>query len=383
VSGLAPLLGHGEVRHSLARALERGDLPGSLLLHGPVGVGKQRLGLWLGQRLLCSAPGDPEPCGRCANCRFSLRIEHPDLHWFFPLARPKSVGSADKLSTALEDARAAELAARRAEPYRGPRTGENLGIFVAQMQTLRRIAIARPSLGRRKLILVGDAERLVPQESSPEAANALLKVLEEPPADTTLVLTVADPEGLLPTLRSRCLPVRLNPLPLEEVEAFLISEFQLEPPTAHAIAQLSQGCPGQALGFKPGPDGPGPLESQRQQAREWLEAAVRSDPLTRLAAAHRLAPSGARGTFADTLGFLGLWLRDLAAQAAGAEALVVNTDAKPLLAELAAIVPGSARGAAAAGRLVEEALAMGRNNVNPQLTLAWLLEGLRQALHEA
>ena len=67
----------------------------------------------------------------------------------------------------------------------------------------------RPSVGSRKVFVVGDAEAMVPQESSPEAANAFLKLLEEPPADTTLILTSSNPGALLPTIKSRVLPIRL------------------------------------------------------------------------------------------------------------------------------------------------------------------------------
>lgn len=362
----------------LARAADRGDLPGSLLLHGPAGVGRQRFGLWLAQRLLCEAPGDPEPCGACRACRAALRLEHPDIHWFFPLPRPRA--AADRLADALEEARAAELAARRAEPYRSRATGEAVGIFVAQIQVLRRLASTRPAAGKHQVFLIGDAEYLVPQESSPEAANALLKLLEEPPAATTFILTATSPDALLPTIRSRLLPVRLRPLPDEVVRRFLVEESGLRAELAEAIARLSEGSIGRALGYLPTPEGAGPLETLRAQAREWLEAAASPSPRARLAAAHRVAPSGARGAFADALDFLAIWIRDLAAAAAGSDAAIVNADAKPALAALARRCPGAATRAAEALRHVDEAIRMGRNNVNPQLTLAWLLARLHATL---
>ena len=72
--------------------MTKGTLPSSLLLHGPRGVGKQRLALWLGQLLLCQANDDAEmPCGRCTACRFALELGHPDLRWFFP--RPRLSGA--------------------------------------------------------------------------------------------------------------------------------------------------------------------------------------------------------------------------------------------------------------------------------------------------
>ncbi|HET9013328.1 MAG TPA: hypothetical protein VFN38_16000, partial [Gemmatimonadaceae bacterium] len=83
---LLPIHGHATLRARFDDAIRRDALPGSLLLHGPLGVGKQRLALWLGQRLLCNGP-EPRPCGTCQHCRYALAGTHPDLHWFFPRPR--------------------------------------------------------------------------------------------------------------------------------------------------------------------------------------------------------------------------------------------------------------------------------------------------------
>jgi len=380
VIGLRPLIGHEDARRALARAADRGDLPGSLLIYGPPGIGRQRLGLWLAQRLLCAAPRDPEPCGQCQACRAAIRLEHPDLHWFFPLPRPKSGTRAEKLGDALEEARAAELASRRQDPYRPHVPGEAVGIYLAQIQVLRQYALARPAAGSHKVFLIGDAEYLVPQEASPEAANALLKLLEEPPPATTLILTATSPDSLLPTVRSRLLPVRLRPLPDSVVERFLVDEVGADPGVARAVARLANGSIGMALGFLPSSDGAGPLESLRRQARAWLEAAVSSSPRDRYAAAHRLAPTGARGSFADALGFLSLWVRDLTAFAAGAETALFNADAARAIAAISRRCPAAGRGGAIALAHIDEAIRMGRTNVNPQLTLAWLLARVHDAL---
>ena len=84
---IVPLYGHAALRERLLAALAAGRLPASLLLHGPAGVGKQRLALWLGTALLCEA--SPRPCGVCQSCRYSAELAHPDLHWIFPRPRLK------------------------------------------------------------------------------------------------------------------------------------------------------------------------------------------------------------------------------------------------------------------------------------------------------
>lgn len=379
MKGLAPLLGHDDVRDLLAGAADRGELPAALLLLGPPGIGKQRLALWLGQRLLCEAPARREPCGVCKACRLALRLEHPDLFWFFPLPRPKSSGSGDRLGDALEEARAAELEARRDEPHYPWNPNEPAGIYLAHVQVLRRYAVSRPAMGRRKIFVIGDAESLVPQEASPEAANALLKLLEEPPPDTTVILTACDADALLPTIRSRLLTVRVRPLADADVEAFLRDQRKADSIEAGRAARLAEGSIGRAMSFLPVDGEPGPLEGARLEALALLDAAL-DGGAARFAAALRQAPAGARGTFSTVLSMLILWLRDLAAVSVGAEETVVNADRLDGLRQRVDRIPDTARRVSAAIGEVERVLQLVTFNINPQLALAALLGSISKHL---
>ncbi len=382
MSGLPPLVGHEQVIQSLGSAAERGEIPASLLLHGPAGIGKQRIALWLAQRLVCGSPDGPNPCDRCQSCHLVQHLEHPDVHWFFPLPRPKASGSREKLGEALEEARAAELEVRRKEPFRATLPGELVGLYVSQMQILRRMAFARPAMSKRKVFIIGAAEDLVSQEASTEAANALLKVLEEPPTDTVFVLTANDPDELLPTIRSRLLPVRVLPLPEETVARVLQAATGATEQQAKLAARVSEGSIGRALAFLPVDGEPGPLEEVRVHARELLDAAVHTKAVDRLAAALAVGPAGARGIFSDTLDLLALWIRDLAAVASNAAELVVNIDAIEHLRVLSGRLPRASQGAPLALRSIDLARGMTRSNINPQLTLAWLLRDIGQALQQ-
>lgn len=378
MSTLPPLEGHEPERAGLAGAAANGLLPHSILLHGPAGIGKQRLALWLAQLLLCEQFPRREPCGDCRACRLAVRLEHPDLHWFFPLPRPKGAGP-DRLADALEEARAAELETRREQPLRPTLPIGMAGIYLAQVQTLLKVAAARPAMGRRKVFVIGDAELLVPQEASPEAANALLKLLEEPPADTTILVTASDPNLLLPTIRSRLLPVRLRPLAAAAAADFLVRTGDVKPETARWAAQLAGGSIGRALGYLPQGEEPGPLDEIRQQGRALLEAALERTGAAALAAAHAESPAGARATFADALESLTLWLRDLGAAAAGAGDVVLNQDALPWLQGIARQLPHP-DGIPAAIRAVEETIQLTQININPQLATAVLLRRVRGVL---
>lgn len=370
--------GHEDVRRDLALAVARGALPGSILIHGPAGVGRQTLARWLGRLLVCEAPGPAGPCGTCRSCRLALDLQHPDIHWFFPLPRPKGTSSPEKLADALEEARYEALAERRAGPLYTPPSEEPAGLYLAQVRTIRRLGSSRPAMGPRQVFIVANAELLVPQEASDEAANALLKILEEPPPATTFILTAAEPDALLPTVRSRLLPVRLRPFPESEIGRFLEERTHAAPDRARLAARLGRGSIGRALGFLPTEDGPSHPDQLRATALSWLEAALDSNPLRRHAAAHAQRPVGARGAFGETLDSLGLWLRDLAAVMAGADAEVVDIDALDRLRTLANRTRPDHIPLAI--HRVEAARDGGRINANPQLTLATLLNDLAALL---
>src|SRR6266480_4341683 len=203
---IPPLYGHEGTRNRLVGAIASGRLPQALLFEGPRGVGKQRLALWLAQALVCENPGNGkgetgkgEPCGECQPCRMVLKLSHPDVHWFVPLEPSKKSGDADKQVELVEEALGEEMAARRQQPLYEPTSGLASHGIAAVRLLLRRLVLT-PALARRKVFLIGDAERLVPQTGAEAAANALLKALEEPPADTVFVLTTAAPDSLLPTI---------------------------------------------------------------------------------------------------------------------------------------------------------------------------------------
>src|SRR5687768_359329 len=201
---IVELYGHDELRDRLLPRVIAGTLPQSLLLHGPAGVGKQRLALWLGQALICVS--DAPPCGACRECRYALDLTHPDLTWVFPRPRPKGSDS-DPEDIAEDLAEATQKRAQKHGLYPAPPGSE--GVYVATVRFLVRQASRTPALARRKVFVVGDADRMAQQEGAEVAANAFLKLLEEPPADTWVIATTSAIGSLLPTIRSRVVAVRV------------------------------------------------------------------------------------------------------------------------------------------------------------------------------
>src|SRR6266487_5053518 len=250
---IPPLYAHEGIRHRLVGAIASGRLPQALLFEGPTGVGKQRLGLWLAQALVCERAGERarveagDGCGECQQCKLVLNLSHPDVHWFVPLEPAKKSGDADKQVDVAEEALAAEMAARREQPLYEPASGLAIHGIAAIRLLLRRLAL-KPALGQRNVFVIGDAERLVPQVGTEAAANALLKALEEPPPNTVFVLTAAEPEALLPTILSRVVRVRVARLADSIVAAF--AQRELGVTGQRAVAQrvaAADGCIGRVL----------------------------------------------------------------------------------------------------------------------------------------
>lgn len=362
---LLPVVGHRELQGRLRRAAASGRLPQSLLFRGPPGTGKQRLALWLAGLVLCEA--DERPCGMCKSCRLADGLQHPDIHWYFPLPSPRGV-AAHKRREKLEEARLEELEARRERPLWASHGDSSASIFLPMVEEIRSRAARRPAMSRATVFVIGDAERMVPQASSPEAANAFLKLLEEPPSDTLLFLTSSRPGSLLPTIRSRVLEIRVTPPAPEEAAKFLVEHAAMAPDEAGAAARRTEGSIG--LAFSAGADEGG---DPRVEAGAFLACAVRGSRADRLRLAASYPAAGARGSFSAMLEALGRTIRDGAASAVGATDLALDPEIASRIPELAVASPAAFVDAVSR---VEEARDSAAGNGNPEAISAVLLSDL-------
>src|SRR5881392_4258893 len=287
---LPPLIGHERVKTRLAGAHASAKLPQALLLAGPRGVGKQRLALWLAQLIHCEVPrggSQPEPCGECRSCRLVLSLQHPDVHWFVPFELSKRSSDVEKQAHAAAEALAEEMAARREQPLYAPVVGLASHPVASVRLLLKRLALT-PAMGTKKVFIVGDAERLIPQLGTEVAANALLKALEEPPADSVIIVTAADPNALLPTVLSRVVLVRVARIADSAVTAFAQQTLGIK--SKDELAQrvmVADGCIGKLLATDP------PRSGQPDVAARFTEAP--------LLYALGQVPFQARGGFTDML----------------------------------------------------------------------------------
>ncbi|MBS2032768.1 MAG: DNA polymerase III subunit delta' [Deltaproteobacteria bacterium] len=283
----------GQVRATeiLRGALERGQVHHAYLFGGPEGAGKELAALRFVQALNCEK-AQGVACGTCGECKRIANHGHPDVNWVMPEQ---------------------ELIARKLAGRTDFSDAPSRDIRVAQVRKLIERLALKALTARRKAAVLVRAERM-----NPQAQNALLKTLEEPPPETTLILVTSAPDALLPTIRSRCLRVPFVPLPLEQVAAEVALQRKLPMSTATLCARLAQGSLSRAL----------ELDADRLAERAELFRDVASlkhdDARPALALAERLSE---RPEAEWALGMLELWLRDQLLLADGLDdASIANVD---------------------------------------------------------
>jgi DNA polymerase-3 subunit delta' len=345
---LADLLDQPRAQAFLAGVLSRRRFVNAYLFVGPWGVGKCSAAFAFARGVNCDQRG-ADACGRCASCRKALDLQHPDLHFLFPVSGEERD---------LEENVAQTLAAMRADPLYVHTTEKAASIRLALTRQLLRELAYQPYEGGHRVVVIRDADRMREDQYS-----ALLKSVEEPGSSTLWVLTSSRPNRLPATIRSRCQTVRFGPLREDTIAAFLAERAGMVPREARVIAALSSGSLGRALTLREEPA----LEL-RDQALALLEPALRRDYAALWKAAQGAGGFGRanREKVRRTVEFQLLWLRDLLRlrYGAGREQLV-NRDLEPRLRGLAERVDaGEIRRRAL---VLEETLRAIEGNVSPDL----------------
>ncbi|HET8725013.1 MAG TPA: DNA polymerase III subunit delta' [Anaeromyxobacteraceae bacterium] len=333
----AEIIGQDRAVLALRAALRRHGLHHAYLLAGPEGVGKGTVARLLAQAANCERD-DGDACGTCAPCRKIARGVHPDV---LLVERERDMARAG-----------------RWEP-KGGRTPSR-DIVVDQVRELldRRLSMRRFE-GRRRVVVVDPADAM-----NVQAQNALLKTLEEPPPDTTLVLVSSSADALLPTVRSRCLRLPFSPLPVALVEERLRAAGRPEE-LARLAASLSGGSLGAALALDE------EAIAARRGAVEEAAALRADDARPWLAFARRHGEKRERAR--ETCELLLVWLRDVLVRAtAGEGAPLALADLEARTAEVARLGPEQALRRIDAVRRAIVAL---RHNASAPLALERMLVG--------
>jgi DNA polymerase-3 subunit delta' len=329
---LRDIRGHRRLVELLAGAVSRKALPPTLLFDGPEGVGKRTTAMALAQALNCLHPiafaGGLDGCGTCASCRKIARGSHPDIVVI------------------------------------GPDEG-SIKVDTIRDEVLQKSGF-RPFEGRVRVFVLDQAESMVPQ-----AQDALLKTLEEPPPGSVFVLVSGIADSLLPTVRSRSYRLRFGRLSEAEVTQVLQERHHFTEAQARAASAIADGSVGRALAAEHGD-----LVEAREFAARLLQSVATGRVPQRLEAGKEFVagPRNAainRATMVDRLLAVCSILRDLGILASRAEdSLLANADLK---AQLERLLPAfAADRVVRAFSSVDRAVLALERNASPKIVADWI-----------
>lgn len=325
--GFNDFLGNRATVTRLRESIAAERFPHSMILAGPKGAGKYTLALMLAKAVNCLSPtesdGLPDFCGQCANCTRIAGSANLEERVEEAVAAREDLRETDKKETRI-------LIQTHPDVLVIPPDPPQLLIKLGQVRQVIHNAYYRPPTQARRAFSIFTTASFMK-----EAANSLLKVLEEPPADTSIILLAENPQELLPTIRSRTIVYRLGALPPQEIETLLSQRFpELKPQDRKLVARLAEGAVGRALKLDLGA-----YQAARQDALTILHTALR-DPdystLFRVTETYRAGADGQEKTV-NLLRALGSLLEDLLLTLAGTSHLIRNVD---LAAELERMAQG-------------------------------------------
>ena len=201
------IIGQESIKKHLQTAIKTGNLSHAYIINGEYGSGRQTIASALAKTIQCqSKTDDTDACGVCTSCKQAESHNHPDIKYI----------THDKTSISVNDIR----------------------------EQLNNDISIKPYSSEYKIYIIPDANKMTEQ-----AQNALLKTIEEPPVYAIIILLTENCDSLLPTIRSRCVTLTMNPVEKDKICTYLENKFQLEPEQAQIAANYCQGNIGKAIRF--------------------------------------------------------------------------------------------------------------------------------------
>ncbi|MEK7263196.1 MAG: DNA polymerase III subunit [Bacteroidota bacterium] len=365
------IVGQERVKKILQNAILHKQFAQAYLFYGSDGTGKDAMAIEFTKALNCSISENGNACDECANCKRIAKLQHQNLKLVFAMPTVKSENDDDssdddvtsKASKDIIEEIQAQIAAKAQNPYVHIAIPKATAIRIATIRDVKKELSLSLFSGGKRVVIIFDAHLM-----NVQAQNAFLKTLEEPPANTVLILTTSNLNNLLPTIISRCQQVPFEILQSSEIANSLTTKNNISQTDAKLIAQLSFGNYGRALELL-GEN----LPAERLHILDFLRSLVTKTEGEVVDDAEKLTKEFDRASFKQFILLLLFWFRDVfALQHSGA---IFNIDQQDSLQKFAARYPNFQVAHAIA--LLENALSLNDKNVYIRLLIATLAIDLR------
>ncbi len=321
------IYGQSRVKDMLLNSIQQKRLGHAYLFHGLAGIGKDAMAVRLGMTLNCET-NTPGGCGTCPSCQQVLSLDHPSFSFVLPTpTKPKSMKE-DKYREILRERSLIKMQ----NPYQSityaPEISTLPNIRIEIIRSMKHEITLKRRGDNQRIFMISHAETM-----TIAASNSLLKMLEEPPDNTILILTSDNPAQLLPTIVSRCQSIRFDLLSSDEIAQALHDLTDLSEDRITAVARMSGGSLQRALTYSDER-----FEDLRKDAIQFFTGSLNQDPLQRLAAAELLMKHE-KGEVLEMFKLLILFLRDLYFTALCETDKILNLDQGQLLSEISRQFP--------------------------------------------
>jgi DNA polymerase-3 subunit delta' len=364
------IIGQRRIKNLLRSAVERGRVAHAYLFYGEEGVGMDAMAIEFARVLNCER-GGVDACGSCSSCKRFDNLQHPNLRLIFALPRGKGERNDESPINALTDPEVKliqdQLRRKAQNLYHRIEVPKGNEIRINSIRELRRDASLSAFAEGWKVFIILEAERM-----NDEASNALLKTLEEPTPKTVLVLTTSKRERLLPTILSRCQPVKFDSLPSEDIRDALIARHSVRMEHAQLVATLANGSFSRAIALL-GAD----ISESRDAVVEFVRNALGNRASKLFEQIEELAARYDRPAMERWLSLMLVWFRDAEAIRLGTSNGIVNVDQLEPLRGFVKNLPNADHTRMISS--VEEAIALVGRNVYLPLVLANLAYRLKEA----
>lgn len=265
------IIGQTRIKTQLTQLVQHNRISHAQIFQGPQGSGKLALAIAFAQYLSCTNKQNGESCGTCPSCHKFNKLIHPDLHFVFPVVKlPGKDPTSDQF-----------IAEWRKKILENPYFNLNDWLFTIGSENKQGIIYKDEAHAVIKKLSLktyeADYKTMIiwlPEKMNMTAANKLLKIIEEPPSQTLFILISENYEDVMPTIRSRCIPIHIPAIEPSAIEDFLVKEKQVSESEARAISRLSRGNFIEALNHLETSD---QRKDNLQLMQEWIGLLIKRD----------------------------------------------------------------------------------------------------------